>query len=82
MSYQEAGALFDVSLRVYTFSLEDRQQSEARIFRLGQSKTCMYTDYCMRGTVDEDVWARLQQKQAMSDFFWTKDDISEDDLVW
>lgn len=65
-----------------TFSLEDRQQSEARIFRLGQSKTCMYTDYCMRGTVDEDVWARLQQKQAMSDFFWTKDDISEDDLVW
>ena len=35
----------------------------------------------MKDTVDEDVWARLQQKQSMSDFFWTKDDVSEDDIV-
>ena len=65
-----------------TFSLEDRQQSEARIYRLGQSRTCVYTDYCMKDTVDEDVWARLQQKQSLSDFFWTKDDVSEDDIVF
>ena len=64
-----------------TFSLEDRQQSEARIYRLGQSKTCIYTDYCMKGTVDEDVFNRLKQKQATSDFFWTKDDTSEEDVV-
>ena len=64
-----------------TFSLEDREQSEARIYRLGQSKTCIYTDYCMKDTVDEDVWARLKQKKAISDFFWAKDDVSEDDLV-
>jgi SNF2 family DNA or RNA helicase len=64
-----------------TFSLEDRQQSEARIYRLGQSKTCIYTDYCMKGTVDEDVFNRLKQKEATSEFFWTKDDASEDELV-
>lgn len=64
-----------------TFSLEDRQQSEARIYRLGQSKTCIYTDYCMKGTVDEDVFNRLKQKKAMSDYFWVQDDTSEDDLV-
>lgn len=65
-----------------TFSLEDRQQSEARIYRLGQSKTCVYTDYCMKGTVDEDVWNRLNQKKAISDFFWSNDDTSEEDLVF
>lgn len=64
-----------------TFSLEDRQQSEARIYRLGQSKSCIYTDYCMEGTVDEDVWNRLQRKKVMSDFFWAKDDTSEDDIA-
>lgn len=65
-----------------TFSLEDRQQSEARIYRLGQSKTCIYTDYVMQDTVDEDVWRRLQHKQAVSDFFWSNDDTSEDDVVF
>lgn len=65
-----------------TFSLEDRQQSEARIYRLGQSKTCIYTDYVMQDTVDEDVWRRLQHKQAVSDFFWSHDDTSEDDVVF
>ena len=65
-----------------TFSLEDRQQSEARIYRLGQSKTCIYADYCMKDTVDEDVWSRLQQKQAMSDYFWSNDDVSEDDIIF
>lgn len=62
-----------------TFSLEDRVQSEARIYRLGQSKTCVYTDYCMKDTVDVDVWGRLTQKKAMSDYFWAQDDASEDD---
>lgn len=65
-----------------TFSLEDREQAERRIYRLGQSKSCIYTDYCMKDTVDEDVWARLKQKKAVSDFFWTKDDSNEDDLVF
>lgn len=64
-----------------TFSLEDRKQSEARIYRLGQSKTCIYTDYTMVGTVDEDVKARLQQKQLTSDFFWSNSDDKEDDFV-
>lgn len=64
-----------------TFSLEDREQSERRIYRLGQSKVCIYTDYCMKDTVDEDVFARLKQKKAVSDYFWSKDDSSEDDII-
>lgn len=63
-----------------TFSLEDRQQSEARIYRLGQSKTCIYTDYIMASTVDESVEARLRQKKLVSDFFWDNDDTSEEDV--
>lgn len=55
-----------------TFSLEDRIQSEARIYRTGQSKTCIYYDYMMRGTVDESIKARLEMKQGISDFFWDK----------
>lgn len=35
----------------------------------------------MKGKVDEDVFNRLKQKQATSDFFWTKDDASEEDVV-
>lgn len=64
-----------------TFSLEDRIQSEARIYRLGQSKTCIYTDYCMKDTVDEDVWNKLKNKKETSDYFWSDDSSSEDDLV-
>lgn len=53
-----------------TSSLEDRIQSEARIWRTGQTKTCIYNDYLMRGTVDESIKARLEMKQGISDFFW------------
>ena len=61
-----------------TFSLEDRQQSEARIYRLGQSKTCIYTDYVMKDTVDEDVWSKLRMKKVTSDYFWADAEEYED----
>ena len=67
-----------------TFSLEDRIQSEARVYRLGQTKTCMYYDYLMRKTVDESIKARLEMKQGISDFFWdnhlTGNSLLEGDL--
>lgn len=53
-----------------TWSLEDRIQSEARIWRTGQTKKCIFNDYLMRGTVDESLKARLEMKQGISDFFW------------
>ncbi len=36
----------------------------------------------MKETEDEDVFNRLKQKQATSDFFWAQDDASEDDIVF
>lgn len=64
-----------------TFSLEDRQQSEARIYRIGQCKTCIYTDYVMKGTVDEDVWSRLRMKKVTSDYFWLQGDEDEQSVL-
>ena len=40
-----------------------RKQSEDRIYRIGQAETCFYFDLVSRGTVDEVVHRRLQQKQ-------------------
>lgn len=61
-------------------SLEDRIQTEARIWRTGQTKTCIYYDYLMRGTVDESIKARLEMKQGISDFFWDNRLVEIDSL--
>lgn len=51
-----------------TFSLEDRIQSEARIFRAGQKEKCIYTDYVLTDSVDEDVVSALQNKRDMFEY--------------
>lgn len=51
-----------------TFSLDDRLQSEARTFRIGQSETCIYIDYVMKDTIDMKVYAALKQKKSVSDY--------------
>jgi len=51
-----------------TFSLEDRLQTEGRIFRIGQSKTCVYTDYINEGTIDLKVVGALRQKRTLLDY--------------
>jgi len=51
-----------------TFSLEDRLQTEGRIFRIGQRSTCAYTDYINEGTIDLKVVGALRQKRALLDY--------------
>lgn len=51
-----------------TFSLEDRLQVEARIFRTGQTQTCIYTDYLMKGTIEEKIVSSLHSKQKLLDY--------------
>lgn len=51
-----------------TFSLEDRVQVEARIHRSGQTKTCVFIDYLVKDTVDEQVYQALKSKQSLLDF--------------
>ena len=51
-----------------TFSLEDRIQVEARIYRSGQRNTCIYLDYVMKDTIDMKVYAALKQKKQLADY--------------
>lgn len=51
-----------------TFSLEDRIQVEARIYRTGQKYPCIYTDYIMSDTIDMKIYAALHQKKQLADY--------------
>lgn len=51
-----------------TFSLEDRIQVEARIYRAGQKQKCVYIDYVMKDTIDMKVYAALKQKKQLADY--------------
>lgn len=51
-----------------TFSLEDRIQVEARVYRAGQKQKCIYTDYVMKDTIDMKVYAALKQKKQLADY--------------
>lgn len=61
-----------------TFSLEDRIQVEARIYRSGQTKRCIYLDYVMKDTIDMKVYAALKQKKQLSDYIR---DTSVEDML-
>ncbi len=55
-----------------TFSLEDRLQTEGRIYRTGQKNTCFYIDYVMEDTVDMAVFESLALKKNLSDYIINK----------
>ena len=52
-----------------SFSMELREQSQARIFRSGQKNVCKYVDYCFEGTVDETIMKALKRKKDMLEWF-------------
>lgn len=51
-----------------TFSLEDRVQVEARIYRTGQKNKCIYYDYIMEDTIDMKIYAALKQHRELYDY--------------
>lgn len=61
-----------------TFSLEDRIQVEARIYRAGQKHPCIYLDYVMKDTIDMKVYAALKQKKQLADYIR---DTSVEDIL-
>ena len=61
-----------------TFSLEDRIQVEARIYRAGQKNRCVYIDYVMKDTIDMKVYAALKQKKQLADYIR---DTSVEDML-
>jgi SNF2 family DNA or RNA helicase len=54
-----------------TFSLETRLQTEGRIFRLGQTEPCLYTDYLNADSVDEKIVSALKLKRNLLDYIRT-----------
>lgn len=50
-------------------SPEEFLQSQDRIHRIGQSKTCFYIDLVANGTIDEKVIAALEKKEDLSRSF-------------
>lgn len=69
-----------------TFSLEDRVQVEARIYRTGQKNRCIYYDYIMEDTIDMKIYAALKQHKELYDYvteFGVKQMLHEtDDAFW
>jgi hypothetical protein len=56
-----------------TFSLETRLQTEGRIFRLGQTEPCLYTDYLNTDSVDEKIVSVLKLKRNLLDYIRSAD---------
>lgn len=52
-----------------TFSWERRQQSERRIYRMGQKEACLYVDYVYEDTVEEEILQALKNKQDLAQVF-------------
>ena len=52
-----------------TFSMELREQSQARIFRSGQKSTCKYVDYVFDNTIDTKILTALKTKKNMLEYF-------------
>jgi len=49
------------------FSFGKREQAEARIHRIGQVNKVLYRDYVYKGTIEEYICRKLQQKKDLSD---------------
>jgi len=56
-----------------SFSLENRLQSEGRIYRVGQQNRCVYLDLVNEGTIDMRILAALRQHKNMLDYITSKD---------
>lgn len=54
-----------------SFSFTDREQSEDRAHRIGQTKSVTYIDLVAEGTVDSTVTQALQEKKDVSEFVRT-----------
>ena len=56
-----------------SYSLEDREQTEDRIHRKGQTEKCLYMDFIMEGSIDMKVYSALKMKKKLLDYIRDKD---------
>jgi SNF2 family DNA or RNA helicase len=64
-------ALTNVIYFSNSFSLEQRLQSEDRVYRIGQEKVCTYTDLVAPGTLDQHILDALSAKREVADLVAT-----------
>lgn len=74
-----------------SYSLEDREQTEDRIHRKGQTEKCLYMDLIMEGSIDMKVYSALKMKKKLLDYIRDKDvkefltevtDDMQQEFVW
>ena len=74
-----------------SYSLEDREQTEDRIHRKGQTEKCLYMDLIMEGSIDMKVYSSLKMKKKLLDYIRDKDikefltevtDDMQEEFVW
>ena len=46
-----------------SYSLQDREQTEDRIHRSGQTEKCLYMDFIMEGSIDMKVYSALEDEK-------------------
>lgn len=56
-----------------SYSLEDREQTEDRIHRKGQTEKCLYMDLILEGSIDMKVYSALKMKKKLLDYIRDKD---------
>ena len=56
-----------------SYSLQDREQTEDRIHRSGQTEKCLYMDFIMEGSIDMKVYSALKMKKKLLDYIRDKD---------
>tara|TARA_R100000458_G_scaffold27757_1_gene25360 strand:+ start:5929 stop:7551 length:1623 start_codon:yes stop_codon:yes gene_type:complete len=54
-----------------SYSLDDLYQSQERIHRIGQTKTCSYIYLLAQNTVDKQVYNAVLKKQSLNDMIYT-----------
>lgn len=59
------------------WSLQNRQQSEDRIHRIGQTKSVTIVDIVHKHTLEENIIAALKTKKTFQDIFFMKHDGAE-----
>lgn len=64
-----------------TFDLEQRLQSEDRAHRSGQTKTVVYIDLLVRGSIDEKIIKGLRDKKDIADLVTGDDPMAFMDII-
>jgi len=63
-----------------TFSYSDREQSKARIHRVGQKNHCTYIDLVANNTIDNKILISLKEKKNVADMVIDQIDIPDNEL--